>query len=496
MKIYESEIQDGLRDSLLTNNSIACCAIAETYKPEPSSESIGKLKKILAENSGADVSMAQNEDQIDLYYLKSILVSTGWNKNDDVFDPKELWSAKDTPEDKPFNFMHNEKDIIGHITGNIVVDFGGVEVNCDTGEVPDAFNILTTSVIYTEWSDEDQRNRMQKIVSEIEDGKWFVSMECLFPNFDYALTAPDGAIKVVQRSETSAFLTKHLRSYGGSGKYEDYRVGRLLRNLSFSGKGLVSNPANPRSVILEGNEFFDESKAEILTISSTKENTMSDNHDKQILDLQQELAEAKTENEALRDKVTAEKEAEFQSKIEALEISIADHAQEIALKEEENKVLAESAKSQEEALASRNEEVKSMEDELAVMKKQEALMQRKAKLEDLGFDSDEAIATIEELGSIDEETFDKVVAVMKKKAGMPPWMKKDKDKEEDKEAPAKADEEVDSAEANVEVLEDAEESAEVAIAEAIGEDDPAESLRAVASEWLGSILQSVPKEDK
>ena len=491
MKIYESEIKDGLSGILSEKSGIACCAVAETYTPEES----GKLKKLLADES----TVAQNEDQIDLYYLKSILVSTGWNKNDDVFDPKELWSAKDTPEDKPFNFMHDEKDIIGHITGNTVVDFEGVEVDYGTGEVPDAFNILTTSVIYTEWSDEDQRSRMQKIVSEIEDGKWFVSMECLFPDFDYAMTAPDGAIKVVKRSEASAFLTKHLRSYGGSGKYEDYRVGRLLRNLSFSGKGLVSNPANPRSVILEGNEFFDESKAEILTISSIKENTMSDNHDTQILDLQRELAEAKTENESLRDKVTAEKEAEFRSKIEALEASLVDHVQEVAEKEKENKVLAESLKSQEEAFASRNEEAKSAEDELAVMKKQEALMQRKAKLEDLGFNSDEAIATIEELDSVDEETFDKIVAVMKKKAGMPPWMKKDKDKdkdkEEEKESPAKADEEVDIAEANVEVLEDVEESAEVAIAEAIHEDDPAESLRAVASEWLGSILQSVPKEN-
>jgi len=226
---------------------------------------------------------------------------------------------------------------------------------------------------------------------------------------------------------------------------------------------------------------------------------MSDNNDKQISDLQQELAEAKTDNEALRDKVTAEKETEFQSKIEALEASIVDHVQALATQEKENQVLAESLKSQEEALASRNEEVKSIENELAVMKKQEALMQRKAKLEDLGFDSDDAIATIEELGSVDEETFDKIVAVMKRKAGMPPWMKKDKDKDEDKKkdkkAPAKADEEMDSAEADVEVLEDAEESAEVAIAEAVGEDDPAESLRAVASEWLGSILQSVPKKD-
>ncbi|MBT7245820.1 MAG: hypothetical protein HN880_02135 [Proteobacteria bacterium] len=494
MKIYESEIQDGLSDILSKKSSVACCAVAETYTPEEGS----KLKKILADESA----VAQNEDQIDLYYLKSILVSTGWNKNDDVFDPKELWSAKDTPEDKPFNFMHDEKDIIGHITGNTVVDFEGNEVNRDAGEVPDAFNILTASVIYTEWSDEDQRSRMQKIVSEIEDGKWFVSMECLFPDFDYALTAPDGAIKVVQRGEASAFLTKHLRSYGGSGKYENYRVGRLLRNLSFSGKGLVSNPANPRSVILEGNEFFDESKAEVLTISSTKEITMSDNNDKQILDLQRELAEAKTENEALRDKVTAEKEAEFQSKIETLEASVSAQAQEITAKEEENKTLAESVKTQEEAFASKSEEAKSMQEELAAMKKEKALMQRKAKLEDLGFESDEAVATVDELGSVDEETFDKIVAVMKRKAGMPPWMKKDKDKDkdedkkEDKEAPAKADEETDSAEANVEVLEDAEESADVAIAEAVGEDDPAESLRAVASEWLGSILQSVPKENK
>ena len=81
-------------------------------------------------------------------------------------------------------------------------------------------------------------------------------MECLFPNFDYALTAPDGSTKVVSRDEASAFLTKHLRSYGGSGEYQNYRVGRLLRNLSFSGKGLVSKPANPRSVILEGNDFL------------------------------------------------------------------------------------------------------------------------------------------------------------------------------------------------------------------------------------------------
>ena len=500
MKIYQSEIQDGLADTL-KNNSIACCAIAEKSDPMPIPELDAATQKQL-EKLG--IATAENKDQIDLYYLKSILVSTGWNKNDDVFDPSELWSAKDTPEDKPFNYMHDEKDIIGHITGNIAVSFDGQEIDPEAEEVPSEFNILTTSVIYTEWSDIAQRERMQKIVSEIGDGKWFVSMECLFPNFDYALASNDGSIKVIPRNEASAFLTKHLRSYGGSGRYQNYRVGRLLRTLSFSGKGLVSKPANPRSVILEGNEFFDESKAEILTVSSIKENVMSDNYEKQVAELQKELSEAKAANEALKDKVVAEQHAEFSEKIQNLDATIAEQAAKLAEQEEANKTLAESLKSQEEALAAKDEEFNNQEKELAAMKQKEAMMQRKAKLEDIGFESDDAAATVEEFTSVDDDTFDKVVAAMvtmKKPTGeWPPKKKDEKEEEKEKEAAmkdkAKLDEEMDDAEAGAEALEDAEESAEVAIAEAVGEDDPAESLRAVASEWLGSILQSVPKEDK
>ena len=498
MKIYQSEIQDGLADTL-KNNSIACCAIAEKSDPMPIPELDATTQKEL-EKLG--IATAENKDQIDLYYLKSILVSTGWNKNDDVFDPSELWSAKDTPEDKPFNYMHDEKDIIGHITGNIAVGFDGQEIDPEAEEVPSEFNILTTSVIYTEWSDIAQRERMQKIVSEIGDGKWFVSMECLFPNFDYALASNDGSIKVIPRNEASAFLTKHLRSYGGSGRYQNYRVGRLLRTLSFSGKGLVSKPANPRSVILEGNEFFDESKAEILTVSSIKENVMSDNYEKQVAELQKELSEAKAANEALKDKVVAEQHAEFSEKIQNLDATIAGQAAKLAEQEEANKTLAESLKSQEEALANKDEEIKAKSEELAVMKREEAMMQRKAKLEDIGLESDEATATVEEFKSINDETFDKIVAVMKKRGEFPPKKKDEEEKEEEAVMKRKAetDEEMDdaeaSAEASAEVLEDAEESADVAIAEAIGEEDPSENLRAVASEWLGSILQSVPKEDK
>ena len=221
---------------------------------------------------------------------------------------------------------------------------------------------------------------------------------------------------------------------------------------------------------------------------------MSDNHEKQILDLQKELAEAKTENDALRDKVTAEKETEFQSTIDSLEETLAEQVKQIAERDEEIKILAGSVRSQEESLAAKDGEIKCRDEELAVMKKNEALMKRKAKLEDLGLDAEEAIATVEEFESVDEETFDKIVAVMKKRASQE-VQPEEVQEETAPVASAEVDEEKDSAEANIEVLEDAEESAEVAIAEAVGEEDSAESLRAVASEWLGSILQSVPKED-
>ena len=487
MKIYKQEIDDGLQEALAKNNTLAWCSVAETYKPSATFKS-----------SALDKLIAENQDQMDLYYLKSILVSTGWNKNDDVFDPKETWAAKDTPEDKPFNFMHNEKDIIGHITGNVAVDFDGAELDA-TGESPKQFNILTTSVIYTEWSDSEQRDRMNKIIAEIEDGKWFVSMECLFPNFDYALLDGSGQTSVVPRNEASAFLTKHLRSYGGNGIYDNYRVGRLLRNLSFSGKGLVSKPANPRSVILDGNKTFDESEAKTITISSLKESKMSDS-DKQITDLRAELAEAKAANKELQEQVTAGQQEELQGKIAELETSLAAKQDEVdkltesvASLSSEKVTSAESMKELEEKLSALADDLSSKEEALAAMQQKEIAAQRKLQLEEIGFEGEEAVATLEQFSELDDATFEQIIAVMKKR-----YSKQDEEKEEPKEAPAaqaEVDEDVDAAEASEEVLEDAQESEEVAIAEAVGTDDPQDDLRAVASEWLGSVLQSVPTNE-
>jgi uncharacterized coiled-coil protein SlyX len=483
ISIYDQEIKDGLADQL-KNNSVVCYAAAQTTD-QPSQDDVER-----AVNTLKNSAIAENKDQIDLFYIKSILVSTGWNKNDDVFDPQETWEARFTPEDKPFNFMHDEKDIIGHITANEVVDFEGNPIASDSQEPPSQFNILTSAVIYTEWSDPEQRQRIQKLLAEIKEGKWFVSMECLFPNFDYALTKGEET-KVVKRDQASAFLTKYLRSYGGTGTYEDYKVGRLLRNLSFSGKGLVSKPANPRSVILEGNDFFDESQAQVLSLSSFKENYMSD-QDKQIEDLRAELAEAKAANEALKEKVIAEQQAEFESRIQDLESKLSEQAQALQSAQELITEKEEALAKAQEDMKNKDKDMKEKMDELREMKKKEAVMKRKAQLEEAGFDAEEASATVSELENLDDATFETVVAVMKKKA-----VKKEMMKEEEavmydkKKKDAKAEEdEVEVAEASEEVLDSVEAPSEVAIAEAMGEEDPAQNLRAVATEWIGSVLKS------
>ena len=144
MKIYKNEIKDGVADLVQANASIAYCSQALLCSDEfvDDSDFIAKLK---AESA--------NPNQIDLYYIKSILVSTGWNKNDDVFDNQSTWAARDTPEDKQFNFMHNENDIIGHITGSYVVDKEGNKIEAE--EAPPEFDIVTEAVLYNSWTDPD-----------------------------------------------------------------------------------------------------------------------------------------------------------------------------------------------------------------------------------------------------------------------------------------------------------------------------------------------------
>ena len=496
-KVYKKEISDGIAEDISSSNTMAYASLAVPYSP---SEKELQEFKILAGESIAK----SNPEQLDLYYLNSVLVSTGWNKNDDVFDVEQVWAARKTPEDKQFNFMHNEADIIGHITANMVVDGTGNEISDELSfdELPSQFDIVTSAVLYNSWSSPELQLRMNTLVAEIEEGKWFVSMECLFNDFDYAVITPEGQEKVISRDEASAFLSKHLRAYGGTGEYEGYQVGRMLKNISFSGKGLVDNPANPKSVILESNPF---SKSEAKSITEFNIEEYDDMADERLVqevedlkaklasaltaqsDLQSELANASTEALTIE---LEEVKAEVATKIEAITTL---EEQIVALTEEKDTFEATLAKNEEKL----NEALATIEEKAAEAK----LLSRKSALVEAGASEEEVEELLASFADTTDEMFEQVVVLAKK--GFVPFKKKDdeeKEDDDDKDADDKdtkaseeSDEEVDDAEASEEVLEEAEEQAEAALVDA-GETEAVKSARAVASEWLTENVLKTTKQ--
>ena len=504
--IYEAEIQAGLEEAIKTSASVAFNSPVSTYIPSKEEDQESRLKAALA----FDIDNT-DKGQMDLFYLNSVLVSTGWNKNDDVFDVQETWIARNSPEDKQFNFMHDETDIIGHITGNFVVDSNGQKLSdsTNTGNLPEAFDIITSAVLYNSWSDPKLKERMNRIIAEIEDDKWFVSMEALFAGFDYAVITPDSQHKTVARTQESAFLTKHLRAYGGSGEYEGHKIGRLLRSITFAGKGLVSNPANPKSVILNDTNVFQSSEAYSITKSNLnlKEiKDMSDNlFEQQITELKAELADAKASREALEKEVSARKDSEFQAKVNTFETTISEKDGAInelteGLQNSEAKVAELEA-----SLAEREEAIVEASSKIEAFEASQKLMARKNLLLEAGVEGDEADAAIEKFAEANDEMFAEVVTLYAKNGF--PFKKKKKDDEEEEEetqgpaggkpyknmssesdeVEAEADEQDDAeAEAATEVLEEVEEEADASLADA--GDDAVQSARASASEWLETTV--------
>ena len=92
--IFASEIQDGLAD-LINNNSIASFSVAKKAEPNMPFPQLKSLSDSELERLG--IAKAENQNQLDLYYMQSVLVTTGWNKNDDVFDAQEMWAARSKP---------------------------------------------------------------------------------------------------------------------------------------------------------------------------------------------------------------------------------------------------------------------------------------------------------------------------------------------------------------------------------------------------------------
>lgn len=429
MKIKIFQAEESIAN-LIENNSIAFCSKAEMLL-------VPEGHKIYTTASSKPV-------DLDLYYpTKSILATTIWNKNDDVFSPKYTWAARHTPVHSPTNIDHDHNKIVGHITDAWVIDANGKLIDDDTAEenLPSKFHLCNGAVIYKYSREPHLMAQAEKLIEEIESGKKFVSMECLFPDFDYAVISSDNNYRIIERNEATAFLTKHLRIYGGSGSYSGHKIGRFLKNMVFSGKGYVDNPANPESIIFGNETEFDFSIASyqndlfeindkkiyfgVNLISESSSSINEGDSDEPImeneimadinLDVQKLEAQVASLTKQLADADVKAKNEE----IESLKAQLAKATTEIEAQKavaEELKTQVESTKAEVEASKSEIEKLAAAKAELASKieeaEKNQTRAERIAKLIDGGVAKDVAEAKVEKFAALSSEQFNEVADVI------------------------------------------------------------------------------------
>jgi hypothetical protein len=515
MQIFQQEYDDGISEAIMANASVTYASLVEPCNNQGVVNSLRHIKSI-----------ASLDDQ-DLYYVQSILVTSNWNKNDDIFDSQEVWLARNTPEDKPTNLEHDESVIIGHITSNWPITEDGILIDQNTPleNLPEKFHILTGSVIYKAYSKPELKERSEKLIAEIENGTKYVSMECLFKGFDYGLlNKSTGEYKILSRNNDTAYLTKYLRAYGGFGEHQDYKIGRVLRNITFSGKGFVDKPANPESIIFTKDIFtqaFDSDLSEKNTILNNKGVIDSQSHIKvenNIMSLETQASEEVVEAEVVTtDTVvenTVEDTAESTVKLQELQSAMDMKTKELdalqatyesmknqkeeemaAMKTKWDEEQAMMKKQQEEMammmnkmkaeLDTANETIAGYKTKEEEMNKKEKKMKRMASLVNMGIDNESAEATVDKFDSLDDEAFDAMTSLFAGK--MPPWLNKDK-KEEDDKKKEKEDTKASEIAADPEILETAEVDVDVNLSIGGEAEDSAETTRAALVEFVYSRL--------
>ena len=497
MQVFAAEKEAGLEHQIKTQSSIAYESPILLDEKQDLAQAFDNLS----------ISTAAMDDK-DIYHVYSILVTTSWNKNDDVFDKTEVWAAQNTPKYKPANLEHDERQIVGGIVDNWSVDKNMKVIDKDSGSdnLPDYYHILVASVIYRQWQDPAYQTRAENLIKEIEAGNKFVSMECLFSGFDYAVVDPGGKRHVLARNDETAFLTKHLRAYGGSGGYEDHKVGRLLRNIVFSGKGFVNRPANPDSIIFDKSKLTEFNNVSIssknlfsvdngVSISVEKKNqsivlketdTMStDLLNDQVKELKDALAAVQADNKELTDKLSKANLEKYDVQIKELTDNLQTLAVDLKASEEATASKDEEITTLQTQLTEATESLTKSESALQAIEQQQKIEKRVAALIGAGLTQEDAEAKMEVFDSLTDDQFTVMVETV---ASVKPEEVEEEVKAEETEAQAEEEVEEEAVASDEEVLEtaEAEESVDLTV-EADTEEAQAEEIdtvRAGLQEWV------------
>lgn len=193
---------------------------------------------------------AAKKRQPDLQYFTAIFVSSGKNLNNAYFLPSELLKAKDSITSKAIDIEHDEQSVIGHIYDKAYMwkdrkVFEPTSVEADEKKDIEELemDIAIAGVVY--------RERFPEVAREVEEGKWKISMECYYEDFDVrvggVIIPGADALALGYDAMVGNFV---LVKNKGDEVVQDTMV-RILKGILFSGCGLVEKPANPPSVILD-----------------------------------------------------------------------------------------------------------------------------------------------------------------------------------------------------------------------------------------------------
>lgn len=362
------------------------------------------------------------EEDDQLYPTKSIFVSTTWNLNDDIFVPAETWAARKSPLHKPTNQKHECLDIVGHVTSCWALDEDGNEIpdSVSAEGLPNAFHIANGAVIYKKWRNAEKQIAINKLIEDVQAGRKFVSMECYFTDFDFALLNADGSFEVVPRNESTAFLSRHLRAYGGAGEYEGTKVGRVLKNITFSGKAYVDNPANPSSIVTPSETFSIKNEKNSCSSKKTgvyinrNTNTESKMSDELVTKLEKQVEQLTAANTELSDKLAQNDKKQLEVQLDEAKASIETLESKLKGAEDAKACMCNE-------LGTMKQERDGLLDQIAELKAQLAEIQveaqtkaRLAKLVESGFSQQDAEAKLESLKSLDDATFEQVVGMIQR----------------------------------------------------------------------------------
>ncbi len=196
-----------------------------------------------------------DEKQNDLQYIRSILVSAGTNKNGAHFMPSEMLKAHNTVVNKAIDIEHDEEKVIGHIYECAFLHKDGEQFDpnqviaeaAETGTSLDELDIdiVVAGVIH--------KMRFPELADEVSNGDWKVSMECYFKDFDIKI-----GDTIISRNEAqmlgydpNELVGNFVKITADNKELGVFSAARVLRGITFSGMGIVKNPANPHSIILE-----------------------------------------------------------------------------------------------------------------------------------------------------------------------------------------------------------------------------------------------------